>query len=128
MSEQELTRENKPKRDEKGRLLPGNTANPAGRPEGSISVVSAIKKKLQECPEGKQKTYLHYLVEKIMKKAVIDDDVSMIKDIIDRVDGKPQQRTDLTTGGKELPQPLLNLNAIRTNNSNDENSATDQED
>jgi hypothetical protein len=102
MSEQELTRENKPKRDEKGRLLPGNTANPAGRPEGSISVVSAIKKKLQECPEGKQKTYLHYLVEKIMKKAVIDDDVSMIKDIIDRVDGKPQQRTDITTDGYKI--------------------------
>ena len=65
--------------------------NREGRPVGSISVVSAIKKKLQECPEGKKKTYLHYLVEKIMKKAVIDDDVSMIKDIIDRVDGKPKQ-------------------------------------
>jgi hypothetical protein len=26
--------ENKPLRDEKGRLLPGNTANPKGRPKG----------------------------------------------------------------------------------------------
>ena len=26
--------ENKPKRDKKGRLLPGNTANPNGRPRG----------------------------------------------------------------------------------------------
>ena len=110
MSEQELTRENKPKRDEKGRLLPGNTANPAGRPEGSISVVSAIKKKLQECPEGKEKPYLHYLVEKIMKKAVIDDDVSMIKDIIDRVDGKPTQRNEHT--GADGGAILINGNSI----------------
>ena len=76
--------------------------NREGRPVGSISVVSAIKKKLQECPEGKEKTYLHYLVEKIMKKAVIDDDVSMIKDIIDRVDGKPKQGLELS-GDKENP-------------------------
>ncbi len=53
--------------------------------------MQAIKKKLQECPEGKKNTYLHYLVEKIFKKAVIDDDTAMIKDIIDRVDGKPKQ-------------------------------------
>jgi hypothetical protein len=85
------TRLSKPKRDKKGRILPGYTGNPKGKPKGAISVVSAIKAKLQECPEGKQKTYLHYLVEKIMKKAVIDDDVSMIKDIIDRVDGKATQ-------------------------------------
>lgn len=94
--------------DEKGRMIfpPGVSGNPAGRPKGSISVVSAIKAKLQECPEGKEKTYLHYLVEKIMKKAVIDDDVSMIKDIIDRVDGKPKQ--PLVGGGEDdAPVSLL---------------------
>jgi hypothetical protein len=76
--------------------------NRNGRPKGSISVVSAIKKKLEECPEGKEKTYLHYLVEKIMKKAIVDDDVAMIKDIINRVDGMPQQKTDITTDGESL--------------------------
>jgi len=34
MDELEIQAENKPKRDEKGRLLPGNTANPNGRPRG----------------------------------------------------------------------------------------------
>lgn len=70
-----------------GKFKEGNPGG--GRPKGSVSIVSAIKAKLEECPEGKEKTYLYYLVEKIFKKAVIDDDVSMIKDIIDRVDGKP---------------------------------------
>lgn len=69
--------------------------NREGRPKGSISVVSAIKKKLEECPEGKEKTYLHYLVEKIMKKAIVDDDVAMIKDIINRVDGMPKESVDV---------------------------------
>jgi hypothetical protein len=77
--------------------------NREGRPKGSVSVVVAIKKKLEECPEGKEKTYLHYLVEKIMKKAIIDDDVNMIRDIIDRVDGKPKQPL---IGGDEEDKPI----------------------
>jgi len=34
MEEQVKQEENKPLRDEKGRLLPGHTANPNGRPKG----------------------------------------------------------------------------------------------
>ncbi len=34
MDELVIQEENKPLRDEKGRLLPGNTANPNGRPKG----------------------------------------------------------------------------------------------
>lgn len=34
MGEQDKQEQNKPLRDEKGRLLPGNTANPNGRPKG----------------------------------------------------------------------------------------------
>lgn len=86
-----ITSENKPARDEKGRLLPGNTANPNGRPEGSISITAEIKKKLQQIPEGKQKTYLVYLVEQILKKAVIDGDQQMIKQIWSYVDGLPHE-------------------------------------
>ena len=91
--------------------------NREGRPKGSVSVVSAIKKKLEECPEGKEKTYLHYLVEKIMKKAIVDDDVSMIKDIINRVDGMPKQSTDITSNGETL-QPILVKFIDGTDNNN----------
>lgn len=94
--------------------------NREGRPKGSVSVVSAIKKKLEECPEGKEKTYLHYLVEKIMKKAIVDDDVSMIKDIINRVDGMPKQSTDITTNGKEL-----NVNIVQYGDNNSKQVSTE---
>ena len=94
MSEETIINEEKTYTDpETGKFVKGNPGG--GRPKGSISVVSAIKKKLEECPEGKEKTYLHYLVEKIMKKAIVDDDVSMIKDIINRVDGMPKESVDV---------------------------------
>ena len=38
---------------------------------------------------------------------------------------KAKQSTDITTDGKELPQPLL---YVLNNNSNQENSETQQED
>lgn len=93
---QDETSENKnlPERDENGRLLPGNTANPNGRPKGSFSLVEMIKKKLQEIPEGKDKTYAEYFIEQMMKKTVVEGDVSMMKDIINRVDGMPKQHID----------------------------------
>ena len=87
-------------RDEKGRFIKGVSGNPLGKPEGSISVVSAIKKKLEEYPEGKDKTYLYYLIETIFKKAIVENDVSMIKDIINRIDGMPKQPI---VGDKDQP-------------------------
>lgn len=87
----------KPKNNGKNRLQDPKTGkfimgNPGGgRPEGSVSVVEAIKRKLQEVSKEKKKSYLEYLVDQIIKKGIVDGDVSMIKDIIDRVDGKALQ-------------------------------------
>lgn len=121
MSEQDITSEIKPARDENGRLLPGNTANPKGRPKGTYSVVELIKKKLQETPEGKDKTYGEYFVEKIMKKIAVDEDVSMMRDIINRVDGMPSQKTDITTGGESInfviPKEIAQKNDFTSNTS-----------
>ena len=50
-SNQVNTSDNKPKRDKKGRLLPGYTANPKGRPEGSFSIKDSVRKYLLSHPE-----------------------------------------------------------------------------
>ena len=109
----------KPIRDPKtGLFLPGNPGG--GRPPGTVSVVEAIKRKLQEIPKDKQKTYLEYLVEALFQKAIIETDVVAMRDIINRVDGMPKQSTDLTTGGKPLflPSEILDKNKLNeTNNS-----------
>lgn len=83
------TSKNKPERNEKGQLLPGNTANPNGRP--SFSIVSLLKEELQKCPNNTDKTtYAKLLIQRILKMAIQDGDGAMARDIINRVDGMPR--------------------------------------
>jgi hypothetical protein len=89
------------KRDESGRFLTGGKSpNPNGKPQGGVSVVDAIKRELDKVadfPNNKEKrTYLELLIDKIMKKAVLAGDVSMIKDIINRIDGMPKQPVEMS--------------------------------
>jgi len=93
---QEKTGDNKPLRDEKGRLLPGNTANPEGRPKGSFSLVSILKRKLQECPEGvDEKTYAEQLIQTMLDEAIENKNDAQIKNILNYVEGLPKQSVSL---------------------------------
>ena len=89
---------------------PGQSGNPNGRPPGTLSVVHALKEKLKEIPPGKKKTYLDYLVEKVIKKGIIDGDVTMLRDVINRIDGLPKQtidvQADVTTQKVEATQEV----------------------
>ena len=76
-------------RDEYGKFVKGVSGNPNGRPKGSVSVVEALKRKLEEVPEGQTKTYLELLVSRYMKNAIQDGDTQLIRDLINRVDGMP---------------------------------------
>jgi len=100
--EQETTSENKPVRDERGRLLPGNTANPNGRPVGSVSIIAELKKQLDEIAneDPQKRTKLVLLVNRMLLKAINDGDTQMIRDIIDRVHGKATQPIDVNTDDK----------------------------
>ena len=73
--------------------------NRDGRPVGSLSIIAEIKKQLEEIAEEdpKKRTKLQLMVKKILLKAINDGDTNMIKDIIDRVHGKPTQPIDLGT-------------------------------
>ena len=100
--------ENKPLRDEKGRLLKGHTANPAGRPKGTLSITSMIKKKLQEVPEGEQETYAQILIKTILDKAIVEQDTRMIKQIWEYMDGKPDQKLTINPEQAQKVQDTLN--------------------
>ncbi len=70
---------------------PGQSGNPNGRPKGSFSMITLIKKKAEELyPDdpAKQKTYGDMVVEQMYKKAIQDNDMAAIKEINDRIDGK----------------------------------------
>lgn len=53
---------NKPKRDEKGRLLPGGTANPNGRPAGK-TIKESVKEWLKDNPDD-MKAFVEHFVKK----------------------------------------------------------------
>ena len=73
------------------RFKKGQSGNPKGRPAGSISITTEIKKRLQEMPDGQKKTYLELLINRILKLGVVDGNEQMIKVIWNYVDGMPNQ-------------------------------------
>ena len=91
-----------PRKENSGQFKKGQSGNPLGRPKGSVSIVSLIREKLEEIPEGQKKRYADLLVDRIFIKALKEGDTATIRDIIDRIDGKPVQPTDLTSGGKAI--------------------------
>ena len=83
---------------------PGQSGNPKGKPKGSTSIISAIKRKLLETPPNEKRNYLEILTTKILKKALVDGSGPMIKLIWNYVDGLPTQ----TVRGEGL-QPIIQL-------------------
>ena len=106
MSEAE-TGENRIERDERGRLLPGSTTNPDGRPKGSLSITALIKAELiKEMPnqkEGEKKTFVEALIRKLLHKAIIDGDHKTQKMIWNYIEGLPKGSLDITSNGQPIP-------------------------
>ena len=90
-------------RNKKGQFVEGCSFG-KGRPKGSISITTEIKKKLAEIPPNERKTYLQILITKILKKALIGEEEPMIKLIWNYIDGLPTQ----TVIGEGL-QPIIQL-------------------
>jgi len=79
----------------------GQSGNPKGRPKGSISLTSIIKKKLQELtPDGKRQA-LEMLADNIIQDA-LDSSDKMRTLIWAYLDGLPKQGMDITSGGEPM--------------------------
>jgi len=81
-------------RDEQGRWLPGESGNPDGRPIDNISILPYIKRKLQEVPPNERRTYAECIATRIVRAAAGEielTDGATIRDLLDRLDGKPKQ-------------------------------------
>jgi len=83
------------KRGNDGKFKKGFSGNPDGRPIGAISIVSIIKEKLADIPDGQKHSFAEIIVKKILHMC-LNGDTSMIKDLINRVDGMPVQRNEDT--------------------------------
>ena len=80
--------ENKPARNAKGQLLPGNTANPNGRPTGST---------MKEYVADKFRRMSNDEKEKWLKETGIDPGLAWRM-----AEGNPSTHTDLTSGGEQI--------------------------
>jgi hypothetical protein len=91
----------KPERDEHGRLLPGNTANPNGRPP-RFSLVALIERELRKrLDDTTDKTKAEKIVEEYIDKTLETIDGQAIRDLADRFDGKPTNKTEVTGANGE---------------------------
>ena len=85
----------------------GQSGNSKGRPKGSLSLVSLLKEELEKFIKTADKkervTYAKALIRKVLKKAIVDEDIQMMKDILNRVDGMPKQAIEMDNkGGIEI--------------------------
>ena len=112
----------------------GQSGNPNGRPKDSFSLITILKRQLQEIPpeykDKERKIYADLLIKKQLHKAIIEGDVAMIRLIWNYIEGMPPQ--PLTgIGGKDLfPVPILNglsKNGLHRNNGNTKTAGNEKE-
>jgi hypothetical protein len=98
MTKPEKTGEEQEIRDDKGRFLPGISGNPLGKPVGSKHLTTKLWEALQEVartktgeldPEGKK--WADKFVERMLIETIAKGNPTLMKEVLDRVDGKVDQ-------------------------------------
>src|SRR4030042_3519824 len=85
----------------------GQSGNPKGRPPGSLSLISLLKQELAETIKsrtGEEMEIARALMKKLVQRALTEDDIKAIKEILDRVEGKPRETMEI---GGEGNLPFL---------------------
>jgi len=100
-------------RNENTVFKPGQSGNPKGRPPGIPNAKTRYKRLLELTTkatnpitkETEDFTQLELMDMAIFNKA-LKGDLASYNTIMDRLEGKPQQSTDLTSGGESI-NPVL---------------------
>lgn len=88
----------KPARDAKGRLLPGQTANPSGQPKA----FAEVRKLLEKAVPGALDKLIELVGHEDPKVAL-----AASRDILDRTLGKAKESVEVKTSGNVLLAELL---------------------
>jgi len=102
-------------RNPDGTILPGTILNPNGRPKGARSFTTKVRDALEKIADGeKDVTNETLFIKAILKKSIVDQDVSMMRTVWEQLDGKPLQKTELTgaEGVPLIPETNINLDAL----------------
>jgi len=110
-----------------GKFVKGNPGG--GRPQGSLDFKTKFYKMIDKIASNNNLTPEEVEEQLLMVgyKRAKDGDYSFYRDIMDRVHGRPVQKSELTgADGKELPTPILNY--VFNNDKPKENIENAQED
>lgn len=82
--------------------------NREGRPPGTKNFTTKVREALEKIAEGKEYTYEEAFVKSILKKAIVDQDPTIMRLIWNYLDGMPlqKQETDITTKGDKIETNL----------------------
>lgn len=94
--------------DENGKFKKGNPGGP-GRPQGSLSIVQRLRKKLDEFPKGEEKKYADLVVERWLNEALVTGDFKALREIVRYIDGMPKQKTDITSDGEKINRVEISI-------------------
>lgn len=83
-----------------GTFAPGNNANPNGRPKGKT--FSGYLRELLEEIDPKTGKENFRLLSEVLLKVASRGDVTAIREFADRIDGRPSQKTDITSNGETI--------------------------
>lgn len=84
-----------------GKFLPGNNANPKGRPVLANCLTTRLREKLKDpCPYAPDKTWLEYLVDRWLAQSV--ENSGYFRELIERLEGKVVQPIGGEGGGPIL--------------------------
>lgn len=81
---------------------PGQSGNPAGRVPGTKNFTTKVREALEKIADGKEYTYEEAFIKSILKKAIVDGDASTQRLIWNYLDGMPQAKVDITSGGEVI--------------------------
>jgi hypothetical protein len=123
--------QSKPLKDPKtGLFAEGNPGGP-GRPAGSRSFTTKVREALEKIAEGKDYTYEEAFIRAILKKSIVDQDVSMMRTVWEQLDGKPLQRVANADGSNLFPNPIYGGKStipVSRHDSNKKDISVDAED
>jgi len=88
-------------KDARGRFMPGNTIGQAGKPKGSRHMATLLREAITKVVDDKGTTIDKQILRALYDKAK-KGDLKATEIILDRIDGKPLQEIDITSGGETI--------------------------
>jgi len=97
---------------QKHTFKPGQSGNPKGHPKGQRNFITIYREALKSLAK-KNDLKSEDLENEIIEAGIVQarrGSYSFYRDFQDRLHGMPNQSIDLTSGGKELPAPIIRIN------------------